>query len=340
MTRRRKVAAVDPMAVVTRFIDAANHHDVDALRACVHREFESVQPIHPGRNFRGPGQLISNWRAIFEAEPGFRLSVRRASVTDNTVWVEVHGAGASAEAAGIFIVGIEDGRIRWIRVYSDLVEPAPEPPEPAPESQPQAAVDDDEGEAIASEGDGHRSDEDDEPRIRLVGDADQGTDADPVTDAAADTGEEAGAAEGLAEPAPALTLVQPSTEAEDGSAVDDEGDPGVDDATDEETSIGAERPDEILPVSPIPDTTGTPDGTDGTDGTDVTDVPDVPADEASPGDETPVAAPEAPVEAPAEDAWTTATPEVPVLALSPTEPAPRTKRNQHSWRRWPRGRGD
>ncbi|HEX2272895.1 MAG TPA: nuclear transport factor 2 family protein [Acidimicrobiales bacterium] len=122
--KRSNDGAADPMQVVSRFLDAANHHDADALRACVHHDFESIQPIHPGRNFRGSGQLISNWKAIFEAEPGFRLTVLRSAVADNTVWVEVHGAGDSAEAAGIFIVGVEDGRIRWIRVYSDLVESA------------------------------------------------------------------------------------------------------------------------------------------------------------------------------------------------------------------------
>ncbi|HWC09855.1 MAG TPA: nuclear transport factor 2 family protein, partial [Acidimicrobiales bacterium] len=128
LAKRRKVRPDDPVAVVTRFLDAANHHDADGLRACVHAEFESFQPLHPARNFRGSGQLISNWRAIFEAEPGFRLTLLRASTTGNTVWAEVHGAGASAEAAGIFIVGVEDARIRWIRVYSDLVEPLPEEP--------------------------------------------------------------------------------------------------------------------------------------------------------------------------------------------------------------------
>jgi limonene-1,2-epoxide hydrolase len=134
LAKRRRVRPDDPVAVVTRFLDAANHHDADGLRACVHPEFESFQPLHPARNFRGAGQLISNWKAIFEAEPGFRLTLLRASTTGNTVWAEIHGAGASAEAAGIFIVGVEDGRIRWIRVYSDLVEPLPEEPvEEAPE---------------------------------------------------------------------------------------------------------------------------------------------------------------------------------------------------------------
>ncbi|MGI8777966.1 MAG: nuclear transport factor 2 family protein [Acidimicrobiales bacterium] len=135
VAKRRRVGPSDPMAVVTRFLDAANHHDADTLYASVHPEFESFQPLHPGRNFRGPGQLISNWKAIFQAEPGFRLTVLRASTTGNTVWVELHGAGDSAEAAGIFIVGVENGRIRWVRVYSDLVEPADELDEEEPGAQ-------------------------------------------------------------------------------------------------------------------------------------------------------------------------------------------------------------
>ena len=141
LAKRRKVRPDDPVAVVTRFLDAANHHDADGLRACVHPEFESFQPLHPARNFRGAGQLISNWKAIFEAEPGFRLTLLRASTTGNTVWAEIHGAGASAEAAGIFIVGVEDGRIRWIRVYSDLVEPMPEEPVEEAPQPPVSAVD-------------------------------------------------------------------------------------------------------------------------------------------------------------------------------------------------------
>ncbi len=136
LAKRRRVGAGDPMAVVTRFLDAANHHDSDTLYASVHPEFESFQPLHPDRNFRGPGQLISNWKAIFEAEPGFRLTVLRASTTGNTVWVELHGAGDNAEAAGIFILGVENSRIRWVRVYSDLVEGVaePEPAEPTPQA--------------------------------------------------------------------------------------------------------------------------------------------------------------------------------------------------------------
>jgi hypothetical protein len=118
----RKRPGADPMAVVSRFVEAANRHDVDGIYACVHPNFDSIQPCFPSRNFTGADQVRKNWRAIFEAEPGFRLTVLRSARSGDTVWVELHGAGNAAQVAGIFILGIEDDKIRWARVYSGPVE--------------------------------------------------------------------------------------------------------------------------------------------------------------------------------------------------------------------------
>jgi limonene-1,2-epoxide hydrolase len=118
----KKKTGDDPMAVVTRFVEAANRHDADAIYATVHPEFDSIQPCFPSRNFTGGDQVRKNWRAIFDAEPGFRLTVLRSARSGNTVWVELHGAGNAAQVAGIFILGVEDDKIRWARVYSGPVE--------------------------------------------------------------------------------------------------------------------------------------------------------------------------------------------------------------------------
>ncbi len=118
----RKRPAENPMAVVARFVEAANRHDVDAIYACVHPDFDSIQPCFPSRNFTGGEQVRRNWRAIFDAEPGFRLTVLRSARSGNTVWVELHGAGEAAQVAGVFILGMEDDKIRWARVYSGPVE--------------------------------------------------------------------------------------------------------------------------------------------------------------------------------------------------------------------------
>jgi limonene-1,2-epoxide hydrolase len=118
----KKKTGEDPMAVVTRFVEAANRHDVDAIYSVVHPNFDSIQPCFPSRNFSGGDQVRKNWRAIFEAEPGFRLTVLRSARFGNTVWVELHGAGNAAQVAGVFILGVEDDRIRWARIYSGPVE--------------------------------------------------------------------------------------------------------------------------------------------------------------------------------------------------------------------------
>ncbi len=126
LLKRKRSGLSDPMSVVTRFVNACNRHDADSVGACLHPEFDSIQPMFPSRNFRGADQVRRNWQAIFEAEPGFRLTVLRQAAADDTVWLELHGAGRDAEVAGIFVMGVQGDRIRWARIYSGLIEPLPE----------------------------------------------------------------------------------------------------------------------------------------------------------------------------------------------------------------------
>ena len=123
LLKRKRIGMNDAMEVVTRFVNACNRHDADGVGACLHPDFDSIQPMYPSRNFRGADQVRRNWQAIFDAEPGFRLTVLRSASTDDTVWLELHGAGRDAEVAGIFIMFIVCDRIRWARIYSALVEP-------------------------------------------------------------------------------------------------------------------------------------------------------------------------------------------------------------------------
>lgn len=126
LLKRKRSGLSDPMSVVTRFVNACNRHDADSVAACLHPEFDSIQPMYPSRNFRGADQVRRNWAAIFEAEPGFRLTVLRQAGSDDTVWLELHGAGRDAEVAGVFVMGVQGDRIRWARIYSALIEPLPE----------------------------------------------------------------------------------------------------------------------------------------------------------------------------------------------------------------------
>ena len=126
LLKRKRSGIGDAMEVVTRFVNACNRHDADGVYACLHPDFDSIQPMYPSRNFRGADQVRRNWQAIFDAEPGFRLTVLRSAAMDDTIWLELHGAGQDAEVAGVFVMGIQGDRIRWARIYSALVEPVPE----------------------------------------------------------------------------------------------------------------------------------------------------------------------------------------------------------------------
>jgi limonene-1,2-epoxide hydrolase len=123
LLKRKRIGLNDAMSVVTRFVNACNRHDSDGVAACLHPDFDSIQPMYPSRNFRGADQVRRNWQAIFDAEPGFRLTVLRSAAMDDTVWLELHGAGRDAEVAGVFVMGIQGDRIRWARIYSALIEP-------------------------------------------------------------------------------------------------------------------------------------------------------------------------------------------------------------------------
>ncbi len=225
--RRRKVVS-DPVTVVSRFVDAANRHDADAIAKCLHPDFESIQPIYPSRNFRGSMQVKRNWQAIFESEPGFRLSLVRSASNEGTVWVELHGAGRDVEVAGVFIMGVEDELVRWARVYSAVVEqPAPKMAAQGPET----ATGDQESASVREEAEALR---------RLI---DAGRKSDAAAAAAAAAADEPSpaepavpAAEPAAEPAEAVDDSEPAEAVDDSEYDDDEYDDDEYDDSDDDDS--------------------------------------------------------------------------------------------------------
>jgi len=118
-----------PGTVMERLSAAMNAHDVDAFVACFHDDYESEQPAHPGRAFRGSEQVRSNWSAVFEGVPDFRAELLRSVADGDTVWSEWHWHGTQAtgtplDMVGVFVCGIREGRISWARLYMEPVEHA------------------------------------------------------------------------------------------------------------------------------------------------------------------------------------------------------------------------
>ena len=113
--------------VLARLSAAMNHHDLAAFVACFDPDYESEQPAHPDRHFRGRAQVERNWAAMFAGLPDFRAEVARSAVAGDTLWVEWRWTGTRADgtrldARGACIFGVRADRLAWGRLYMEDVE--------------------------------------------------------------------------------------------------------------------------------------------------------------------------------------------------------------------------
>ena len=121
------VADATARELAERLDAAMNAHDVDAFVALFAEDYDSVQPAHPDRAFRGRDQVRENWSAIFAGVPDFRSKLVRVGVDGDTGWSEWHWQGTQIEdgrleMAGVIVFGVQEGRIAWARLYVEPVE--------------------------------------------------------------------------------------------------------------------------------------------------------------------------------------------------------------------------
>ena len=115
--------------VVMRLHDAMNAHDIEAFVACFAADYDSAQPAHPDRAFRGREQVRANWSAVFTGVPDFRAELVRVDAVGDTAWSEWHWEGTQTdggrlEMAGVIVFGVRDDRVAWARLYVEPVERA------------------------------------------------------------------------------------------------------------------------------------------------------------------------------------------------------------------------
>lgn len=118
-----------PSTVVERLNAAMNAHDLEEFLGCFQDDYESEQPAHPDRAFRGREQVRRNWSAVFDGVPDFRSELLRSAVDGDTVWCEWHwqgmqSGGTPLDMVGVFVCGVRGGRISWARLYMEPVEQA------------------------------------------------------------------------------------------------------------------------------------------------------------------------------------------------------------------------
>jgi uncharacterized protein (TIGR02246 family) len=113
--------------VVARLQTAMNAHDVEAFVACFAEDYDSVQPAHPDRAFRGREQVRANWSEVFTGVPDFRAEVVRVTAVGDTAWSEWRWQGTQTDGgrldmAGVIVFGLRDDRVAWARLYVEPVE--------------------------------------------------------------------------------------------------------------------------------------------------------------------------------------------------------------------------
>lgn len=113
--------------VIDRLTAAMNDHDVDAMVALFHVEYESRQPAHPARAFVGDAQVRANWAAMFAGVPDLRAEVLRSADDGDTTWSEWAWSGTRADGQafdvrGVTLFQVRDGLIVSGTLYMEDVE--------------------------------------------------------------------------------------------------------------------------------------------------------------------------------------------------------------------------
>jgi ketosteroid isomerase-like protein len=114
-------------SVVERLQAAMNRHDLEAFVDCFDPHYHSEQPAHPERTFSGSEQVRKNWSQIFGSFPDFQADLLRFTVESDSEWSEWHWqgtqeGGTGLNMCGVMILGIQDGHIKWGRLYMEPVE--------------------------------------------------------------------------------------------------------------------------------------------------------------------------------------------------------------------------
>ena len=118
---------MDEETLLFKLKDAFNTHDIDALVAYFDESYYSEQPVHPDRTFQGKQQVRKNWASNFNEMPDFTTQLLQHAISNNSIWAEWEWQGTRRDKSrllmrGVTIMGVEDGKIKWGRLYVEPVD--------------------------------------------------------------------------------------------------------------------------------------------------------------------------------------------------------------------------
>ena len=115
-------------AIMNRLLTAMNAHDLDAFVACFASDYDSEQPAHPSRMFRGSDQVRKNWEGVFAGVPDFTADLLLSTTADDGVeigewrWHGTHTDGLPFAMQGLIVAGVRHNQIAWARLYMEPIE--------------------------------------------------------------------------------------------------------------------------------------------------------------------------------------------------------------------------
>ena len=118
---------MDAEALLFKLKDALNTHGLEAFVACFDENYYSEQPVHPDRTFQGREQVRKNWASNFEEMSDFSAHLVRHAINNDSIWSEWEWQGTRRDNSklfmrGVIIMGVQEGKIIWGRLYVEPVE--------------------------------------------------------------------------------------------------------------------------------------------------------------------------------------------------------------------------
>src|SRR3954470_15357424 len=95
-----------PLEVAGALVEAMNAHDIEAFVSLFSEDYDSEQPAHPDRRFRGRDQVRANWSAVFSGVPDFGAELVAAAAGDDTVWTEWRWRGSQRDGGRLDMAGV------------------------------------------------------------------------------------------------------------------------------------------------------------------------------------------------------------------------------------------
>jgi hypothetical protein len=114
--------------MANRLLSAMNAHDLDLFVSCFAMDYDSQQPAHPNRAFRGSEQVRKNWESVFAGIPDFTAELLLSAEVDDGVevsewrWRGTYTDGTPFGMQGMIVTGIQRDHIAWQRLYFEPIE--------------------------------------------------------------------------------------------------------------------------------------------------------------------------------------------------------------------------